>query len=49
MNRENTFHYITRASLIYTALYLPIEPPPAAHTVELWRVKSDDMGLPITV
>jgi len=27
MNRENTLHYITRASLIYIALYLPIEMP----------------------
>ena len=27
MNREYIFHYLTHASLIYTALYLPIEPP----------------------
>jgi len=27
MNLENTLHHITRASLIYIALYLPIEMP----------------------
>jgi hypothetical protein len=47
-NRENTRHYLTLATFIYTALYLRIEPPPDSHNIESWRVNIDDMGLPIT-